>query len=127
MTTDLATLPILARQIHHLRRVRGWSQPELAAKVAISAAMIGRYERGEMMPPADAIAKLAQAFGVTMDHLYHSTGVPDALHDKPMIDRWESINRLPPQDRSLIIGALDALIRDAKARQTYGGGDTAPA
>jgi transcriptional regulator with XRE-family HTH domain len=121
MPVDLATLPTLAKQIHHLRRLRGWSQPELATRVGISAAMIGRYERGEMMPPADAMAKLAAVFGVTMDHLYHDSGVPEAMHDKPMLDRWASINALSEAERDRILSVVDSLVRDAKARQTYGG------
>jgi len=126
MATDLATLPTLARQIHHLRRSRGWSQPDLAAKVEISSAMIGRYERGEMMPPADALAKLAQIFGVTMDHLYHDNGVPQALHDKPMLDRWAALHHFSTQERERIISVMDALMRDVNARRAYGAGDSGP-
>ena len=121
MPVDAATLPALAQQLHVLRRARGWSQPELATKVDISAAMIGRYERGEMMPPADVIAKLAEAFGVTMDHLYHGAGVPQELHDKPMLDRWAALNELTAAERERVLSVMDALIRDSKARKTYGG------
>ena len=127
MALDLEALPTLARQLHHLRRGKGWSQPDLAAKIGISSAMIGRYERGEMMPPADAMAKLAQAFGVTMDHLYHDNGVPQALHDKPMIDRWAALQQLPQGEREKILSVLDALMRDANARRAYGSGDSSPA
>jgi len=55
------------------------------------------------------------------DFLCHGSAVPDALQDKTMLARWETITGLPTQDRQLILAALDALIRDAKARQTYGG------
>ncbi len=79
------------------------------------------YERGEMMPPADAMAKLAQAFGVTMDHLFHDTPVPQVLADKAMLDRWTGLDGLPQMERERILSVMDALIRDAKARQTYGG------
>ena len=122
MPNDIATLPALARQIHLLRRARGWSQPELAAKVDISAAMIGRYERGEMMPPADAMAKLAQVFDVTMDHLYHDTGTPHSQHDKATLARWATLDQLTAQERDRILSVMDALVRDAKTRQNYGNG-----
>jgi len=122
MPADITTLPALARQIHLLRRARGWSQPELAAKVDISSAMIGRYERGEMMPPADAMAKLAKAFDVTMDHLYHDTGTPHAQHDKATLDRWAMLNHLSAPERERILSVMDALMRDAKTRENYGNG-----
>ena len=119
MTTDTTTLPILAQQIHALRRARGWSQPELAAKVGASPVMIGRYERGEMMPAVDVVAKIAEAFGVTLDHLFHNTGIPTALQDRSMLDRWALVESLPSNERNFLLAAFDALIRDAKARQAY--------
>lgn len=119
MPADTAALPTLARQIHALRRDRGWSQPDLAAKVGAHHTMIGRYERGEMTPAVDVVVKLADAFGVTIDHLCNGAGPANALHDKAMIDRWQTILALPTADRTLILAALDALLRDAKTRQAY--------
>ena len=122
MATDTTTLPTLALQIHALRRARGWSQPDLAAKVGASTVMVGRYERGEMMPAVDVVAKIAKAFGVTIDHLYHDTGVPEALQDQAMLDRWSALNTLPSSERKFLLAAFDALLRDAKTRQSYGNG-----
>jgi transcriptional regulator with XRE-family HTH domain len=119
MATETAPLPTLARQIHALRRTRGWSQPELAAKVGASAVMIGRYERGEMIPAVDVVAKIAEALGVTLDHLYHNTGIPTALQDQSMLDRWATLESLPSSERKFLLAAFDGLLRDAKARQAY--------
>ena len=121
MPIDTASRPTLARQIHALRRDHGWSQPDLAAKINAHHTMIGRYERGEMVPAVDVVAKLAEAFGVTIDHLYHGGNAPDVLQDKIMLARCQSIAVLPPSDRTIILAALDAMIRDAKTRQNYGG------
>ena len=123
MPLDTATLTTLARQLHNLRRERGWSQPELAEKVGSSVTMIGRYERGEMTPPADIVAKLAEVFGVTMDHLFHGNGPADAVRDKTMAERLKVLATLGKADQAAILATLDALMRDAKARQTYGGQD----
>ncbi len=41
---------IFAGRLLALRKQRGWSQPELAKKIGISGAIIGRYERGEITP-----------------------------------------------------------------------------
>ena len=122
MPADLTTLPTLARQMHAMRRERGWSQPDLAAKIGAHHTMIGRYERGEMMPAVDVVAKLADAFGVTIDHLYHGTSAPEVMQDKTMLARCQTIAGLPTADRTIILAALDALLRDAKTRQNYGGG-----
>jgi transcriptional regulator with XRE-family HTH domain len=122
MPIDTASLPMLARQIHALRRDHGWSQPDLAAKINAHHTMIGRYERGEMTPAVDVVAKLAEAFSVTIDHLYHGSNAPDVLQDKVMVARCQSIAVLPQADRTIILAALDAMIRDAKTRQNYGNG-----
>jgi transcriptional regulator with XRE-family HTH domain len=119
MPVAVDALPTLARQIHALRRARGWSQPELAEKVGASPVMIGRYERGEMTPAVDVVAKLAQAFGVTMDHLFHNTGIPTALQDRDMLARWGILESLSPTERAFVVAALDALLRDAQARRAY--------
>ena len=126
MTTEAATLTTLARQIHNLRRERGWSQPELAAKVDSSTTMIGRYERGEMTPAVDTVAKLADVFGVTMDHLYHGQGIVDAVRDKAMTERLKAFATLRPADQAHILATFDALTRDAQTRKNYGAGDNKP-
>ena len=120
MSTATAALTALARQIHNFRRDRGWSQPELAEKVGSSATMIGRYERGEMTPAVDVVAKLAEVFGVTMDHLYNGDGPADAVSDKAMAERLKTFGSLPDADQAHILATFDALMRDAKTRQNYG-------
>ncbi len=125
-TTEAPTITPLARQLHNLRRERGWSQPELAAKVESSTTMIGRYERGEMIPAVDTVAKLAEVFGVTMDHLYHGSGPTDVVRDKSMAERLKSFATLTSAEQAHILTTFDALVRDAKARRAYGGGDAQP-
>jgi hypothetical protein len=56
-----------------------------------------------------------------MDHLYHGAGAAQALHDKPMLDRWATLNELTATERERVLSVMDALIRDSKARKTYGG------
>jgi transcriptional regulator with XRE-family HTH domain len=109
------------KRLHALRRERGWSQPELAEKVSTSGPIIGRYERGDMTPSIEVAARLALVLGVTLDYLCNETGTPEALHDKPMVNRLAALNAIPEKDRDAILYLMDGLIRDAKARQTYGG------
>ena len=110
-----------AKRIVDLRKERGWSQPELGKKIGTSGSIIGRYERGEMTPSVEVARKIAEAFGVTLDFLVNDNGLPSALQDKDMIDRWEALSALPREERTRILFVIDALVRDAKARQTYGG------
>jgi transcriptional regulator with XRE-family HTH domain len=110
-----------AKRIVELRKEHGWSQPELGKKIGTSGSIIGRYERSEMTPSVEVARKIAEAFGVTLDFLVNDNGLPSALQDRDMIDRWEALSALPRDERIRILFVIDALVRDAKARQTYGG------
>jgi transcriptional regulator with XRE-family HTH domain len=120
MTSKTLTMSF-AKRIVELRKERGWSQPELGKKIGTSGSIIGRYERAEMTPSVEVARKIADAFEVTLDFLVSDNGVPAALQDREMIDRWEALNALPGDERTRILHVIDALVRDAKARQTYVG------
>ena len=107
------------KRLHDLRRQRGWSQIELAAKVETSGPIIGRYERGDMTPSIDMARKIADVLGVTLDYLTGGGGTPDALQDKTMVRRIADMAAIPANDREKILYLIDGLIRDAKARQAY--------
>ena len=112
---------LFGRRLHELRKQRGWSQPELGKQIGTSGTIIGRYERGEMTPSIDVARKLADAFGVTVDSLVADREMPEILKDRDMLARWEAIGGLPDEDRQRILFVVDGLIRDARARQAYGG------
>ena len=107
------------KRLHELRRQRGWSQTELAAKVDTSGPIIGRYERGDMTPSIDMARRIADILGVTLDYLTGGGGTPDVLHDKSMVRRITDLTTIPGPDRDKILYLVDGLIRDAKARQAY--------
>ena len=48
---------VFAKRLHDLRRLKGWSQPEVGKLIGTSGAIIGRYERGEMTPSIEVAKK----------------------------------------------------------------------
>tara|TARA_Y100001933_G_C18824607_1_gene490778 strand:- start:530 stop:784 length:255 start_codon:yes stop_codon:yes gene_type:complete len=60
----------LAKKVRALRRERGWSQEVLAAEANIHKNYVGGIERAERNPSLRQIAKLADAFGVTIPDLF---------------------------------------------------------
>lgn len=60
--------------------------------------------------------KLADVLGVSLDYL---TGKSDVLIDKALLDKLMMIHNMPNSDREHILFALDAMLRDAKARLAY--------
>lgn len=61
-------------RIRAAREDMGWTQKDLAAKLGVSLAMVGRYERGINLPPADDIAKLSRTIRMSVGKLYGEGG-----------------------------------------------------
>ena len=77
---------------------------------------MGKYERDEMQPFIDTAKKLADALEVSIDYL---VGKADIELDKETFDRLKEVSKHPQEDKHYIFRMVDALIRDAKARQAY--------
>ena len=59
------TPPPIGAVLRELRRSRGLTQEELAARAHIHRNYVGALERGERSPTFDSAAKLLQALGVS--------------------------------------------------------------
>ena len=59
----------LGERIRAEREARNWSLEELAARSAVSRAMISRVERGESSPTAALLGRLSGAFGLSLSRL----------------------------------------------------------
>lgn len=115
------TLSLFAQRLHDLRRRKAWSQPEVGKMIGTSGAIIGRYERGEMMPSIEVAKKLAEAFGVTLDYLVAEADRLNVLQDEAMLKRWQALDTLMPEEKERIVSVVDSLLRDARARDAYRG------
>lgn len=109
----------IGNKILKLRKDKGWSQQKLAKMLGTSGPIIGRYERGEMVPSVEVAKKLADVFEITLDYLVDDTGKVLEIQDKAMLERFTEIEHLEPEDRQTIIRVIDSLLRDAKAKKAY--------
>lgn len=107
-------------KILKLRKEQGWSQQELAKMVGTSGPIIGRYERGEMVPSVEVAKKLADVFAITLDYLVDESGKVSELKDRSMLERLTEVEHLDDADRQIILKVVDSLLRDAKAKKAYG-------
>jgi transcriptional regulator with XRE-family HTH domain len=73
----MSTKDVIAANLRTLRKVRGLSQPELAAKVGISPRTIARLEAAQVVDPSiNHVRDLARVLGVTIDLLSESALQP---------------------------------------------------
>ena len=69
MSTIVDPTATLAARIRIERETRGWSLAQLAARSAVSKAMISKIERGAASPTATLLGRLSGAFSLTLSTL----------------------------------------------------------
>lgn len=96
--------------ISRLRRLRGLSQKQLAARCALDPTRLSAMERGRVVGPgidiAERLAKALGLVGADRDAFLHA-----ASRDRVM---REVVRNLQPEDHGLIAASLDAISRLAR-------------
>jgi len=93
------------------------SREELAKTIGTSAPIIGRYERGDMLPSVEIASKIADALDVSLDFLVGKTSL--MFKDTTTLQRIEEIAKLPENNKNELFNVIDAYLRDFKTRQAY--------
>ena len=62
---------VVASNLIKLRQQAGMTQAELGEKLNYSDKTVSKWERGESMPDAYSLTRLAQIYGLTVDDLLH--------------------------------------------------------
>ena len=119
---DQATLP-LGERLKQLRRERGWSQADLAAKLGADAGQISRYENGHMTPSAEAVAKLAEVLDVSADYLLISSSPRRALRspENALGDHLALVAELGDEEVSVVRNVIDGLVARNRLRTLASG------
>lgn len=106
MSIDFGTRLKIVREEKKLRR------EDVANRIGTSAAIVGRYERGERTPSIDIAKNIAQALDVSLDYLVGDTSF--LLKDKKMIYRLELLQKIKPTHKDRILYMLDLMLKDAQ-------------
>ena len=85
--------------------------------IGTSGPIVGRYERGDMMPSVEIATKIADALEVSLDFLVGKSSM--TVKDESMLVRLEDIAALPKPKRLELFNVLDAYIRDFKTSRAY--------
>ncbi len=99
-----------------VRKKRRLSQAALGKLIGTSGDVIGRYERGDIIPSIEVVAKIADVLEVSIDFLI---GKSTLQLDKEAIKRLEDISRLPDDNKNFIINMIDMALRDFKTKKAY--------
>lgn len=67
-------VPVLRNALSAMRRARGWSQGELAARAGISRAAVSSIEVGSVTPSVRVALELARVLGVSVEEIFEQGG-----------------------------------------------------
>ncbi len=86
-----------------LRKLKGYSQEQIAQKIGISRQAYAKWESGTTIPDVDRAARLAEVYGVTLDSLM-KTETTDGVGMIPPAPKGKNIwGSVPLGDRGQIV------------------------
>lgn len=112
----------LGTRIQHLKKELNLSQTDLATKVHISYAQIGRYETKRTQPPAEVLKKIADTLDTSVDFLISGNSEEKAkaiLKDSEVLRQFKAVDTLPDNDKTALLRIISVFIRDCKTKQSY--------
>jgi len=98
------------------RKKKKLSQAALGKLIGTSGDVIGRYERGDITPSIEVVAKMADALEVSVDYLIGKTSF---LFDKEIFERIEAVSKLSEENKAFVFRLIDMVLRDIRAEQAY--------
>lgn len=113
MTDETTASQIFSGRLREARKLRGYSQEELAAKADMPATTIAHFETGTRKPSFELLRRLAVALEITTDFLLGRVDSPElAQAGDPL---YRDIGRLSGNDREIAKDFLKMLAdRNAK-------------
>ena len=102
---------MLSDNLIRLRKTRGWTQDDLAAKIRVSRQTVSKWETGESMPNLVQSKQLAELCDISLDDLVNYEGGSHALP-------------IPPRGKHafglVTVGDKGQIVIPAAARRTFG-------
>jgi ABC-type histidine transport system ATPase subunit len=71
----------------------------------------------KLSTPADALKNIADALGISADALLSDNMT--TIKDKELLKKFEVIQEMSDEEKSIVLRFLDLSIRDFKTRKTY--------
>ena len=75
----------MGKRIRQVRKVKGWSQDELARKAGISMSFLGHIERGSRIMSLETFVSICSALGAGADELLWGVAHPS----DSVLDMWK--------------------------------------
>jgi transcriptional regulator with XRE-family HTH domain len=100
------------KMLAELRRVKGFTQVELAKSIGVSQRMIAYYERHAKRPPLEKLHSIAKVLSISADELLGIKPVkkqPGAPKDAYLHRKLQQVTQLTKDNQKVIVTMIDAL------------------
>jgi transcriptional regulator with XRE-family HTH domain len=107
----------LGRNIKLLRKQKGLTQVELSKILGCSQAMITTYENDLKKPSVSTLARLAEALGVSIDHVVGNSApvkTGDKIKNPKLWRKFAQLDELPDTDKRTVFRMIDGLLAQKK-------------
>ena len=105
------TRKAFGRRLKELRKQKGWTQKELAAKLDIRFGQLNKYECGLNAPPMEKLIQMAEVLDVTVDYLLTGDNPSDKpIHNTRLMERFRILQGFEKEDQETVIKLIDAMI-----------------
>ena len=98
-------------RLRELRKERGWTQKEMAARLGIRQTHYTKYETAMHVPPLDKVVQLARLFGVSLDRIVLGENPSNQpVKDTRLAQRFQVLEQFSAQDRETVVILIDAMV-----------------
>ena len=105
----------VGKKVAQLRKLRDWTQEQLAQKMNVHKSHVSRWENGQMSLKLETLEKLAEVLETNLEDLTSSApAVPGAVQ---LVQDYEALNE---DDRMVVRKVLDAMLAKQRMRQALG-------
>ena len=100
----------LGSRIKTMRKKKGWTQKELAARIEVNPPLLNKYEGGLHVPPLEKLVLLADVLDTSLDFLAVGRSDDAQLHNRRLLERFHALEECNGDDLDTVIKLVDAVI-----------------
>jgi transcriptional regulator with XRE-family HTH domain len=100
---------LLGQRVKHLRRLKGYTQEQLAERIEINPKYLSSIERGAENPTLDLLRRLAKGLQVDLYELFQFD--PDAAQPQRLRQKLDGlVAEIRAEELSRVVRILEALV-----------------
>jgi transcriptional regulator with XRE-family HTH domain len=111
-------MPSIGKNIKKIREQKGLMQKEVASTAEMQASNYSKIESGQRDISVEALDKIAQLFGMTIDEIIHYEDskklTPIKLEDKTVTEKIQLISQLDEEDKNAVYRIIDGMLTKNK-------------